>query len=414
MIPLSQGGAGGIYHGIIEKARYDNGVMWARCWIPSWSAGDRKYITRWARVSIPWGSRNYGTWGAPHVGEHVWVAFEEANPERPVVLGYIPMPQGDINPTEMPPEFVNDDYADKSPHTDQRDEKSTENPPINPAWITKSRDWQMYFLLHDKLKRIVLRAADSGGGECENKPGEPKPAIELGELAKHNVLLGDLFMNLYNDHRHRYECAELGVQETSPPRGKDCINCEEHLSHVVYVIRDPWDQPPSEQTLRMVQVGRELMSAGDAAKNIADFCEDPAGFVCSTACRAGVPESVVEAGAENIRGCCGLVNGALNAANKLASSVGMELPDVEGIGEIIAAVSQGDIGAALGETAKNVLPMALATVGIPPVVTKGVLDIAESVMAGEDPLKATIGAAGKAFGADGLVAAAALCAGALF
>ena len=182
----------GIYHGVIERARYDNGVMWARVWIPAWSNENLKYITNWARVSVPWGTYNFGTWGSIHAGEHVWVAFEQADPERPVVIGFIPMPQvvneEGKNAIEMPPELVNDCPYDKAPHTDKRDDPPSEGTqPINSAWIVKTPLEQQFFLLHDKMKKVVLRVSDSSGPSALG----PVPKIEnmdsAGDVAQEAI-----------------------------------------------------------------------------------------------------------------------------------------------------------------------------------------------------------------------------------
>ncbi len=177
--------APGIYHGIIEEAMYQNGVMWARVWIPAWSNPVQKYITRWARVAIPWGTMNFGMWGSIHAGEHVWVAFEQADPDRPVIIGFVPMPQKvdeqGTTVVEMPPEFVNDCYTSKAPFTGKR-----VGGQINPAWIAKTPGGQ-YFLLHDKTQRAIVRV----GAAVSPAAAEPKASLsqvnDVGSLAREAI-----------------------------------------------------------------------------------------------------------------------------------------------------------------------------------------------------------------------------------
>ena len=407
----------GVYHGIIEKARIDNGVMWAQVHIPAFDTPTSKFVTRWARFTIPWGTFNYGIWGSPHKGEHVLVAFEDGDPERPWIIGYIPNPQEGF--TEMPPEFVNDDYADKTPFEGQRDDPPGEKQPINPAFIAKSRLWQQYFLLHDKLKRVVIRVCDTGGGECPNLPGQEKPAIELGELAMHNVLLGDLFMILYNRHRHKYVMP--GPFLSGPPIEEDQIKCEEHLSHVVYVIRDPWDQPPSPRALAMREVGQQLLGSGggggaggggtggsgeglgETVRNIVEtatkFCSDPAGCIGDMAKSVGLPGDVIE---EGVRLVGNLIGPLFDAAKKIAKSVGYEIPDVKNLCDMAQALADGN----LGEVLVKAVPMALSAIGIPTTVIDGVISVANGLMELGKSLNDVVKAVGEAFGAQGLAALA--------
>jgi hypothetical protein len=58
-------------------------------------------------------------------------------------------------------------------------------------------------------------ARDTGGEELQSLPNQEKPTTELGRLAEHDVLLGDLFMELYNRHRHPSLPPELLLNEQS-------------------------------------------------------------------------------------------------------------------------------------------------------------------------------------------------------
>jgi len=80
----------GLQLGEIVKVRYQNGVPFVKVRILRWCTPEQDFISNWARVVLPFGTYNYGTWATPVVGEKVWVAFEGGDPQRPVVIGYAP------------------------------------------------------------------------------------------------------------------------------------------------------------------------------------------------------------------------------------------------------------------------------------------------------------------------------------
>lgn len=51
--------------------------------------GDDKPNQRWARVCQPWAGNQYGTMFWPRVGNEVAIAFEQGDPDRPIVVGSV-------------------------------------------------------------------------------------------------------------------------------------------------------------------------------------------------------------------------------------------------------------------------------------------------------------------------------------
>jgi len=47
----------------------------------------RGEVEAWALVSLPLGGNRTGLWALPEIGDEVIVAFEEGDPDRPIVLG---------------------------------------------------------------------------------------------------------------------------------------------------------------------------------------------------------------------------------------------------------------------------------------------------------------------------------------
>ena len=239
----------GLQLGEIVKVRYQNGVPFVKVRILRWCTPEQDFISNWARVVLPFGTYNYGTWATPVVGEKVWVAFEGGDPQRPVVIGYAPVKH---DPIEMPPEFGNDSPHDKSKPGDREDPPENYPKPVH-AWLAKTKLGH-FFLLHDKLKRVVIR-------------GEEK--IEIGELAKHNVLLGDLFQEVYNNHTH---------QDSVPPPGEGERITDRELSQMVFVVHDKSEQPPQSEikeiVLKMQKVGEALGGGSGGGENAFDVVKD--------------------------------------------------------------------------------------------------------------------------------------------
>jgi type VI secretion system secreted protein VgrG len=43
----------------------------------------------WIRVATPWGGKGYGSVSIPRIGNEVLVAFEEGDPDRPIIIGSV-------------------------------------------------------------------------------------------------------------------------------------------------------------------------------------------------------------------------------------------------------------------------------------------------------------------------------------
>lgn len=289
----------GLQLGEIVKVRYQNGVPFVKVRILRWCTPEQDFISNWARVVLPFGTYNYGTWATPVVGEKVWVAFEGGDPQRPVVIGYAPVKH---DPIEMPPEFGNDSPHDKSKPGDREDPPENYSKPVH-AWLAKTKLGH-FILLHDKIKKEIIRS--------EGK-------IELGELAKHNVLLGDLFMQLYNNHTH---------QDSVPPPGDgEKIIPEEHLSQVVFVIRDLGEQPPSSNSMGMIKQATALMQntqAGGGGGGVQDLLGDPQGFLRDIGRELGLDGETIQKAQEILDG---FIDGFVDTVHNLAEQAGIDIPD---------------------------------------------------------------------------------------
>lgn len=69
---------------------------------------DGKPPSDWCRVAHPWAGRAYGSMAVPRVGHEVLVAYEDGDPDRPVIVGSV------YNPVESPPPYETESDLDKS------------------------------------------------------------------------------------------------------------------------------------------------------------------------------------------------------------------------------------------------------------------------------------------------------------
>ena len=243
--------------------------------------------------------------------------------------------------------------------------------------------------------------------QCTNPGCSGKPSIELGEMAKHAVVLGDMMLNLFNRHRHK------GVQPggglSGPPKEK--MTCAEHLSHVVFAIRDPSEQPSSAKNERIEAVGKKFLEApqsGSAAPEsdsapsgsassrekkpkqslldkIAEFCDHPGQVIGDAAKGGGLPPEVVDCAQGAVDG---LVKTAINAGvTAVENAVGIDLPDMDSMCQVAKKLQEGKwFGAALDvvkQAVKTTLPAVVAgvTAGlVPPHITTAVLNAVEGAL----------------------------------
>jgi type VI secretion system secreted protein VgrG len=56
-----------------------------------WDRDSRRdeHSSCWIRVTTPWGGKGYGTVSVPRIGNEVIVAFEEGDPDRPIIIGSV-------------------------------------------------------------------------------------------------------------------------------------------------------------------------------------------------------------------------------------------------------------------------------------------------------------------------------------
>lgn len=69
---------------------------------------DDKPPSDWIRVAQPWAGKSYGAQHVPRVGHEVLVAYEDGDPDRPVVVGSV------YNPIDSPPPYNTQSALDKS------------------------------------------------------------------------------------------------------------------------------------------------------------------------------------------------------------------------------------------------------------------------------------------------------------
>ncbi|MDD3492411.1 MAG: hypothetical protein PHZ19_02795 [Candidatus Thermoplasmatota archaeon] len=225
-------------------------------------------------------------------------------------------------------------------------------------------------------------------------------------------------MKLFNEHEH--DEVKKGGDKSGPPVQK--MTCAEHLSHVVFTIKDPWDQPKSPFQEKIISVGKKFLEAPAKGtpktdeqpapppppseeeppseeqvepekprkkKTLLDsvdkFCKNPGGVIGDAAKGAGVPEEAVDCAQSAINSG---IKSAINAGvTAVENTIGIDLPDMDSACEVVGKIKEGKWLGALADVAKQavktVLPAVVTgvTAGlVPPAVTTAVLNGVEKVL----------------------------------
>ncbi len=190
-----------------------------------------KLPSEWARVSLPYASKNHGSWSLPEVGDEVLVYFDNGNLESPLVIGSLyneknPPPRsgqsGDLNADNKNSlrfirsrsgHVVGVDDSDSTRGIFLRDQEGRSIEIKSQAKVVEIKDAEGH--------RITLSASEIN---IENKEGskvtiaggkvsiQASGSIELGAGATEALVKGTSFMALFNAHTHT-----VGPATSTPP-----------------------------------------------------------------------------------------------------------------------------------------------------------------------------------------------------
>jgi uncharacterized protein involved in type VI secretion and phage assembly len=190
-----------------------------------------KVPSEWARLCLPFASKDSGFWMLPEVGDEVLVYFDNGNLESPIIMGTLYSEKNKVPLSNRDGDLNSDDKNNlkfiktKSGHMLCFDDSNDEG-----AIILKDRDGRS-FEINSGEKNILIK--DVSGHEIiinekelliKNKEGskitiqgskisiEASASIELGEGATEALVKGTSFMALFNAHTHT-----VGPSTSSPP-----------------------------------------------------------------------------------------------------------------------------------------------------------------------------------------------------
>jgi type VI secretion system secreted protein VgrG len=102
----------------------------------------------WIRVGTPWAGKQWGMIHIPRIGQEVIVAFEEGDPDRPIVVGSV------YNAAQMPPYVLPDNRTQSGLKTRSSLEGTEEN--FNELRFEDKKDEeQIYFHAEKNFDRVV-------------------------------------------------------------------------------------------------------------------------------------------------------------------------------------------------------------------------------------------------------------------
>lgn len=129
---------------------------------------DKKPPSDWCRVAQPWAGKAYGAMHIPRVGHEVLVAYEDGDPDRPVVVGSVYTPGS-------PPPYNTQSALDKSRTTLKSNSTDVTEPRegYNELRFTDlKKDEEIYLHAQKDLNEVVLNDhSTTVGGDQSNTVG---------------------------------------------------------------------------------------------------------------------------------------------------------------------------------------------------------------------------------------------------
>ena len=136
----------------------------------------------WIRVGTPWAGTQWGTIHIPRVGQEVIVAFEEGDPDRPIVVGSV------YNDALMPPYALPDNKTQSGMKSRSTPQASAEN--FNELRFEDKKDSEeVYFHAEKDFNRVV----------------ENNDTLVVGKLKKDK---GDQSVEIFNNQTTKIGCSD--------------------------------------------------------------------------------------------------------------------------------------------------------------------------------------------------------------
>jgi type VI secretion system secreted protein VgrG len=159
---------------------------------------DEKPPSDWCRVSQPWAGGAYGAMHVPRVNHEVLVAYEDGDPDRPVVVGSV------YSPVESPPPYRTQSALDKSRTTLKSRSTAVTEPRDGYNELTFTdleKQEEIYLHAQRNLKEVVLKDhSTTVGGNQSNSVGGNRSHDVHGTESVH--VHGDRTTNFDASEKH--------------------------------------------------------------------------------------------------------------------------------------------------------------------------------------------------------------------